>query len=473
IVNAQPVYVRKPFAQYTDSGYDTFKTANLSRAPVVFVAANDGMLHAFNADPASGAELWAFIPTLSLPEMHKLANTGYATSHRYFTDGTPVAADVFDAADMTPKWKTILVAGMNKGGKGYYALDITTPTAPKALWEFTDADMGYSFGNPMIVKLMDGRWVVIVTSGLNNADGKGYLYILEAGTGNILYKIATSAGSVATPSGLNKIVGWAVGDPIIDNTVSHVYGADLLGNIWRFDVNDMPAMTPAGREATLLATVKDSGGTPQPITTRPELGQVGPDIFVYVGTGQYLGDSDPATTQQQTIYGIKDTLAMPAVSGTPVIADLRATLTQQVITQSGSGLAATRSVQGCAVAANGWYAELPDTGERLNVDMKLQLGSLVAGTNVPIPGACRVGGYSWLNYFNITNGCAVNSSDPGKQVGQRLSDSLVVGLNVIRLPTGKTVVVATTSDAKQPTLTPPFSVGDPEGRRLTWRELVP
>jgi len=473
IVNAQPVFVRKPFAQYTDTGYAAFKEANAARAPTVYAAANDGMLHAFDADPASGAERWAFIPTLSLPDMNQLANTDYPTNHHYFTDGTPVVADIYDAADAVPKWKTILVAGMNKGGKGYYALDITDPAAPKALWEFTDPDMGYTFGNPMVVKLIGGQWVVLVTSGLNNTDGKGYLYVLEAGTANILYKIATPAGSAATPSGLNKIAGWAVGDPLIDNTVSHVYGADMLGNIWRFDVNDLPAMTPAGREATLLATVKDSGGTPQPITTRPELGQVGPDIHVYVGTGQYLGNSDPATTQQQSIYGIKDTLAMPAVAGTPVIADLRATLTRQTITQSGSGLAATRAVEGCAVATNGWYVDLPDTGERINVDMKLQLGSLVAGSNVPIPGACRVGGYSWLNYFNTTNGCAVNSSDPTKKVGQRLSDSLVVGLNVIRLPTGKTVVVATTSDAKQPTLTPPFSVGNPEGRRLTWRELVP
>ncbi|MFA4968546.1 MAG: PilC/PilY family type IV pilus protein [Sulfuritalea sp.] len=473
IVNAQPVFVRKPFAQYTDAGYADFKTANSGRTPVVYVAANDGMLHAFDADPASGAELWAFMPTMSLPALNQLANTDYPTNHHYFTDGTPIVADIFDSADAVPKWKTILVAGMNKGGKGYYALDITDPATPKALWEFTDADMGYSFGNPMVVKLMDGRWVVLVTSGLNNTNGNGYLYVLEAGTANILYKIATGAGSAATPSGLNKIAGWAVGDPIIDNTVNHVYGADMLGNIWRFDVNDIAAMTPTGREATLLATAKDAGGTPQPITTRPELAQVGPDIHIYIGTGKYLGDSDPATTQVQSIYGIKDTLAMPAVAGTPVIADLRATLTRQTITQSGSGLAATRSVEGCAVASNGWYVDLPDTGERINVDMKLQLGSLVAGSNVPIPGACRVGGYSWLNYFNVTNGCAVSSSDPLKKVGERLSDSLVVGLNVIRLPSGKTVVVATTSDAKQPTLTPPFSVGNPEGRRLTWREIVP
>ena len=105
---------------------------------------------------------------------------------------------MYDSA--TGTWKTILVGGLNKGGRAYYALDITDPVNPKALWEFThnpgvcsgagqysDCHLGYTFGNPVITKLKDGRWVVVVTSGYNNTntpavtgDGEGYLYVLEA-----------------------------------------------------------------------------------------------------------------------------------------------------------------------------------------------------------------------------------------------------------------------------------------------------
>ena len=114
-------------------------------------------------------------------------------------------------------WKTILVGGLNAGGKGYYALDVTVPgTAPTAaLWEFkqdslvcdgaagnkSDCHLGYTFGKPVITKLMVGTWVVMFTSGYNNLnavanDGVGYLYVVNAWTGALIYKIATVGGLI-------------------------------------------------------------------------------------------------------------------------------------------------------------------------------------------------------------------------------------------------------------------------------------
>ncbi len=288
VVNSQPVYVRQPYFDYADTGYDTFKTSYASRTPIVYAAANDGMLHAFYsgtsvADTQGGEEAWTFIPRAVLPRLHRLADTNWAKLHEYTVDATPAVGDVFDTAGGT--WKTILVGGLSKGGRAYYALDVTDPSNPKALWEFaasttcfgptnkfSDCDLGYSYGNPVISKLEDGRWVVFVTSGYNNVspgDGKGYLYVLNAMTGEILYKIGTGAGDTTTPSGLAKIRNWVSGNASQNNTTARVYGTDLLGNIWRFDVNDSvdssgnPIMPPAGREATLLATVKDATGTPQ------------------------------------------------------------------------------------------------------------------------------------------------------------------------------------------------------------------
>jgi Tfp pilus tip-associated adhesin PilY1 len=509
IVNAQPVFVKAPFAEYDDAGYALFKAVKVGRTPMVYSAANDGMLHAVYAgtsilDTDGGKEAWAFMPSMVLPDLYRLASESYATEHLYSVDGTPAVGDVLDPAPidpvtllpLAPTWKTILVAGLNKGGKGYYALDVTDPATPKALWEFkhdaancvsvdattkapasaqySDCHLGYSFNNPIITKLTDERWVVIVTSGFNNVnsptsagDGFGYLYVLEAMTGKILYKISTGAGSSTDPSGLNRIAGWT-DNSLRNNRTERVYGVDLLGNVWRFDINDI--LNAAGREATRVTTVVDALGVGQPITTRPELAEVGGDTFIYVATGKYIGTTDLSDVQGQTIWGLRDTLGTTALTG------LRTNLREMTITNQGSGTSAFRT-NGCTAncgSSDGWFADLPDTGERVNIDMKLQLGTLVVASNVPESNACNIGGYAWLNYFNNSNGQAVEADGV---VGRRLvgaggQESLAVGLNIVRLPSGKTVVIATTSGAQQLTVEAPFNVAPPTGKRVSWREIV-
>ncbi|MBI5861492.1 MAG: hypothetical protein HZB64_04845 [Rhodocyclales bacterium] len=495
IINAQPVYVKAPFAEYDDAGYLAYKTANASRTPMVFAAANDGMLHAFYAgtsivDPNGGNEAWAFIPTMVLPNLYKLASENYANQHTYSVDGTPTVGDVYDMGNTA--WKTILVGSLNKGGQGYYALDITDPLNPKALWEFkhsstcydsatsstwfADCHIGYTYSNPIISKLRDGRWVAFVTSGYNNVnapsisgDGVGYLYVLEAMTGKILYKISTGAGDATTPSGLNHINAWTE-NSLRNNQTERVYGVDLMGNVWRFDVNDI--LAPAGIEATRVATVVDGSGTAQPISTRPELAEVGGQPFVYVATGRYLGTTDNSNTQTQSVWALRDPLtAIPLPS-------LRTTLKQMTITNQGSGTSAFRTI-GCTAqcgSTDGWFADFPDSGERVNIDIKLQLGTLVVASNVPQSNACNIGGYSWLNYFNNATGAAVSNSQ-NQAVGRRLvgaggAESLAVGINIVRLPGGKTVVIATTSAAQQLTVDAPFDVPPPTGKRISWREVI-
>lgn len=509
IVNAQPVFVRAPGAQYTDPGYMTYKASQANRNPMLYVAANDGMLHAFRTgtsalDAQGGTEAWAFIPSMVLSNLHKLASETYAANHVFSVDGTPTSTDIFDesasadCAQTTPGspescWKTILVGGLNKGGMGYYALDVTDPESPKALWEFkkgsscisvdatskvptsaaySDCHLGYSFGKPVIGKLADGTWAVFVTSGYNNDDGQGYLYVLKAMTGEVLYRIGTGSGSVASPSGLNQISAW-IDNASLNRLVSRIYGVDLDGNIWRFDVNN--TIAPAGREATLVAQVVDSSGTPQPITTKPELGEISGAPFVFVGTGRYLGTTDVSDSSPQTLWGIKDTM------GTTAVSDIRSTLGARTITNVGEGLSAYRTIassssQDCSTTGEGWYVDLPDSRERININMKLFQGTLIAASNVPVQNACNVGGYAWFNYFNYRTGCAVANS-PNQRVGSMLvgpsgTQSLAVGINVITLPNGKTVVIATTSAAEQLTLEPSFDYPAPLGKRVGWREIL-
>ena len=510
IVDSQPVYVRKPFASYQDPGYDAFVAANASRTPMVYVGANDGMLHAFYAgtyvappgapDPLAGQEKWAIIPTAVLPKLYTLASSFYDSNHEFFVDGTPVVGDVFDSAKSA--WRTVLVTGLNKGGKGYFAVDVTDPSAPpKVLWEFkadpavcpgtssaakdntSDCNLGFSFGKPVITKLA-GEWVVMLTSGYNNVngalndgDGGGYLYVLNAMTGAIKHKIATGAGDAATPSGLAQINNFVDNVPV-NNSTLRVYGGDVLGNVWRFE------FAPLAR-AQLIGTAKDASSNPQPITSRPELAELNGKPIVFVGTGKLLGASDVADIAQQSIYGISD----PLTSG-PVYTDLRGSLRPITMTQVGSGAAAVRTVACTGAAADcartaGWVVDLAEAGERVNVDMKLVLGTLIVGSNVPEPVACSVGGHSWFNYFDFRTGLAVPGapfSDPldptsPRIVSSYLSDSLIVGFNVYKLPpekgqsNGRFIAGFHLGDSTHVQGTPAIADQPPQGRRISWREI--
>jgi type IV pilus assembly protein PilY1 len=494
IVNGQPTYVRAPFAAYSDTGYAAFKAANAGRTPMLYVAANDGMLHAFYAgtsltDVQGGKEAWAIVPTSVLPNLFKLADNNYNNIHQYYVDGTPSVSDVYDGST----WRTVLVGGLNDGGKAYYAVDVTDPLVPKAMWEFkwsdtcydssnpatagADCHLGKTFGKPLISKLADGRWVVMVTSGYNNVntvpktgDGKGYLYVLHAVTGEIIYKIASTAGDVTTPSGLAQINNF-VNKAEIDNLTVRVYGTDVLGNIWRFDVNNNTP--PSGREATLVGTATDSGGVAQPITVRPELTEVGGKPMIYVATGKLLGATDTTDVQRQSIYGIIDPIV-----GTTAFPTLRSALAPLRMTQVGSGPGVHRTVQCTGSLAqcgstDGWYVDLPDVGERVNVEMKLRGQTLIVGSNVPQIGACVPGGYSWLNYFDFRSGLAVTGA-PGNSVSTSLANSLIVGLTVIKVGSGSMPfkAVVTTSGAGVVTKDIPTYNAQGVPKRVSWREVL-
>jgi Tfp pilus tip-associated adhesin PilY1 len=379
VVDAEAVVIGPPQTSYTDTGYAAWKATQIARAPVVFQGANDGMLHAFKvcdvdsaghcvastAAPYPGQELWAYTPSLVRANLWALAcsdptctSTPAATlPHVNYINATPTFGDVYYAS----AWHTLLVGGLAKGGRGYYALDVTTPTATsqadaasKVMWVFpvanngsdgstnngsddhhssvnqcsnTSSNMGYSYGRPAMVKV-NGQWVVMVASGYDNGtstggDGNGHLYLLDPQTGICLADIPTTAaassgsgggddeaeddqnnttptpaGTAAAPSGLAHFAAL-VADPSTDQSLQAVYGGDLLGNVWKFVP---PASGLTGWTVTKFADLKDANAKAQPVTSEPNVSKPdGSTVVVYVGTGRYLGTQDvPATSNYST-----------------------------------------------------------------------------------------------------------------------------------------------------------------------------
>lgn len=466
IVNGAPVHVSKPPFSYADAGYADFVTSHATRAPVVYVGANDGMLHAFSADSTNGGtELWAYVPGSVMANMYKLADSGYAAKHQYFVDGAPVMADIKAGG----VWKTILVGGLNSGGNSYYALDITDPSTPKALWEFTDGNLGLSFGNPVVTKRKDGTWVVVFASGYNNtSDGKGRLFVLDANTGTKLMDVPTTAGSTSSPSGLAKVNAWI--DSPSDNTAARFYGGDLLGNLWRFDIDDL---VQPNKGALLLAKFQIDANTPQPITIKPETVDVSGHPVVVVATGRYLGVSDIENTTQQSIYGVRDTLTNSGWG------DVRANTTDFVIqtftlTNDANGKPVSAAVTDNKVdwgTKGGWRVDLPQTGERVSSNLGLQFSTLSIGTTIPSGNACDSGGASWRYYLNVANGGVINTNPAGELWN---SNALIVGMSWIKDSNGNVRIIYQNSDGSIKSEIPPIksNTGTGSAHRTSWRELT-
>lgn len=507
IASSKPAFMREPRMGYTFDDYPTFVTDNALRKATVFVGANDGMLHAFDA--VDGTEMWAYAPRITMKKLHKQASTTYATNHQYTVDGSPELADV----QIGGVWKSVLVSGLNGGGRGYFALDVTDPANPVALWELCadpavcsgkalEPELGLTFGNPQFGK-WSGKWVVFLTSGYNNVpdsekgsgadkvsggSGNGFLFIVDIATGKVLNKTATVAtgavaGDVETPSGLARISA-VNSNPNVDPKITHIYGGDILGQMWRFDL----AKTPG---AVLVSMMGDAGPT-QPITTRPEVttcrasttdssGVVKNTIerVVVYGTGRLLDVPDLATTPVQSLYAIKDS--------DKNIFPWRTLMVEQTLMSIGS--AGQYGITDNPVdlsTKNGWFVDLKlNSRERINLDPKVVSGSVTVVTNVPDAStSCSVGGSSKVYRLNVCTGSYLNNSSSETVkvgtgtdaityfvAGETLSSTdAAVGFIMVRLPTGVIKMVTTTASGGSITSRGPSTVSQGT-RKAGWRRV--
>ncbi len=512
IVSAEAVAVGVPQATYgeaTNPGYTGptgFKAVHAGRQKMVYAAANDGMLHAFaGATPGGGQELFAYVPsfgfngpgtpaTPAVDGLAALSQNGY--QHRFYIDSTPVVADVDlartggDPSLVVPTsfdWHTILVGGLGKGGKGYYALDITDPAAMatsetalagKVLWEFTDPDMGFTYGKPIIAKLRQYGWVVMVASGHNNVDGtnqgKGFLYILDAKTGQLLQKVGTGVGSSVTPSGFAHIAGYSIS--FDEFTVEQVYGGDLLGNVWRFDVSS-PTANPYPAPLK-IAELKDSLANPQPVTTAPrvEVSLNGITRWVFVGSGRLLDYTDMGNTQTQTMYAFKDGSKSEPATG----AMLPPGITHPLQRADFVSLSDADLLTGVTVPPdkNGWLHDLSGVGaagatERVAFELVANSGTIAWFGNIPSTDPCSPGVTSRTYAVHYETGkTQLLDSVGGTTAVPFISASYgIVKLQFIKV-NGRVELLSSDRTRNVWQVPGQFGGAAQAPRRLNWREIV-
>jgi type IV pilus assembly protein PilY1 len=324
IFHSTPVLVRPPFAATTDGSYNTFKAANAGRTTVLLAGANDGMLHAFRE--SDGEELWAFIPPDQLDDLKDL--TANSAQHDFLVDGSPIAADVKIGA--TPTWKTIVVFGLRRGGKTYYALDVTDTSSPVYLWSFTDSKMGETWSEPAIarIKLSDGtsKFVAFVGGGYdtpaNNNSGKAF-YVIDLTDGTKLWEYY-NPGSITDDRqymGFSLAATPRVVDLNGDGYADRVYIGDIGGQLWKFDISK-PATIAGGvisnwnpsQTGKRFFVGSPSQSNPpsageyypgQGIYTPPAVAlDAAKNLWVYFGTGDR---NHPNNASSNRFYGIKDT----------------------------------------------------------------------------------------------------------------------------------------------------------------------
>jgi len=448
IVNSGIAYVAGPTQTISDSSYASFYSSTLSRVPTLYVGANDGMLHAFNA--TTGAELFAYIPSWVVPNLMTLTSTNY--SHRSYVDATPVVNEANLGSTSSADWRTVLVGGSGGGGQGVYALDVTDPTAfattstgnSKILWEFTDkhdVDMGNVIGTPQILKLNvaagsstpDYRYFAVVASGVNNhaVDGrasttgqpalfflrldkpKSTAWQLGANYYKVKFPVITSDSSL--PSGLaNFTVRLGIA-----REVSYLYAGDLQGNLWKLDFRttsadswslDNLSFFKNSGSAIPMFVATDGATTPnrQPITMPPAL-TFGPNrgIIVSFGTGRYLSAGDnSAPFRVQTMYSVFDNNSVtPDSTSSPTAAisgrgRLQAgTVTSTAITFSGFAWGRP-SADNVTTSRAGWYFDfynsgttstVTGTGERQISGLGVLAGRLIFGSVIPAVTSCDNG----------------------------------------------------------------------------------
>ncbi len=350
----------------------------------IYIGANDGMLHAFDAE--TGIERFAFVPSGVFGKLHKYITPG--APHEYYVDGRLTLSDAYRSSG----WTTVMLGSTGAGGKSVFALDVGNPsgTLSNVLWEFKDADLGFPIGTPLIGRTQgeNGKWVAVFANGYHGVGRKAVVFVLDLFTGTLLKRLPLEISSGV--NGIGSVAGLQRG-----GMIDQLFGGDILGNLWKIDASssDPSNWKIANGELPILKATTPTGGV-QPITAVVSVAPLNSGLQVFLGTGKLFEDADRNNTDVQSVYGLwlqKDP------GKTLTRSDL---LQQQIVSESTS----FRTVSNNTGTGNewGWQLDLVSpgtlipTGERIIAPVHFSLGYLDFNTwFLGTQDACKPGGESW------------------------------------------------------------------------------
>ena len=323
IVNSNPLVVKDATSlgygsfSHTSGGsvYSEYHSNKANRAGMVFIGANDGMLHAFATDGVNaGKEVFAFIPNALLSKLPNLASLYYEKNHQYYVDGYLTLTDAnLNKCNAVSCWRNILLGSAGAGGKTIFALDVTDPNAyaktstntpsignirNTVLWELTPdtagSEMGYVMQSIQAGYTKTGDWVAVFGNGPYSTSGQAYLYVVNLKNGNIIQKIATDS---TVGNGLMGVTLVKDSSQIIIGA----YAGDLKGRIWYFDLSSQISASNWGSRKVF--TTQNN----RPITQAPTLyPHPNGGRMVLFGTGKFYDTGDTGDTGTDAIYGVWD-----------------------------------------------------------------------------------------------------------------------------------------------------------------------
>ncbi len=484
---------------YGDEDFGEFENTYKDRPTTIYVGSNSGMLHAFNAGryipgddgdsddvrehgryssdypgyftsgsayngdlqgtSGIGQEIWAYVPNNLLPHLHWLADPNYA--HVYFVDLKPKVTDarIFASSSKHPNgWGTVLIGGLRLGGGDYetddfnqdgtpgdartfrpcyFAIDITVPTDPVLLWEFSDPDLGFSTCYPAIARSGDrnnpGDWYAVIGSGPTDYEGgsdqTARVFVLNLKTGQLVRNM-----NIGSADGF--VGGLSTMDLERDFNVNAVYVGESYwgGTSWNGKMHRIFLGTeadgyqsPAGWNDSVLCSTLPS----QPIVSTPNIAMYKPaeKPWVFWGTGRFYSPADKTDTSTQSFYGVRDDVLAegnPAENLDPAsdLVETSGFLIEYGVpdnTVSGSGLGDAglsagdtwAQLEAAMLAEKGWYFDLDEQhgdGERV-LETSTVFGGLVLFTSFkPTDDICGFGGNGALYGVHYATGTAAPGS---------------------------------------------------------------